>query len=97
MAMPAALLTLGVPEETPVALLLTPAETLAGVLEVNLVEPAAAVVEHAACEYPPPDASDCTKCVYSCNEEGHFARECPQKPEGGGGLTGECYNCGEVG
>lgn len=28
--------------------------------------------------------------------EGHIARECPDKPEGGG-LTGECYNCGEVG
>ncbi|KAL5117061.1 hypothetical protein ACEQ8H_005020 [Pleosporales sp. CAS-2024a] len=32
-----------------------------------------------------------------CNQTGHFARECPEKPEGGGGLTGECYNCGQVG
>ncbi|KAF1950550.1 hypothetical protein CC80DRAFT_228916 [Byssothecium circinans] len=31
-----------------------------------------------------------------CSEQGHFARDCPQKPEGGG-LTGECYNCGQVG
>jgi hypothetical protein len=31
-----------------------------------------------------------------CNQTGHFARECPDKPEGGG-LTGECFNCGEVG
>ncbi|KAF9697953.1 hypothetical protein EKO04_004059 [Ascochyta lentis] len=31
-----------------------------------------------------------------CNQTGHFARECPDKPAGGG-LTGECFNCGEVG
>ncbi|KAF7574228.1 AIR1, Arginine methyltransferase-interacting protein, contains RING Zn-finger [Pyrenophora tritici-repentis] len=33
-----------------------------------------------------------------CKQTGHFARDCPDKPEGGdGGLTGECYNCGQVG
>lgn len=32
----------------------------------------------------------------SCQQTGHFARDCPDKPEGGG-LTGECFNCGEVG
>ncbi|KAL9580602.1 MAG: hypothetical protein Q9212_004397 [Teloschistes hypoglaucus] len=28
-----------------------------------------------------------------CNETGHFARECPQKPEG----FGKCFNCGQEG
>ncbi|KAE8866594.1 hypothetical protein P3342_002556 [Pyrenophora teres f. teres] len=32
-----------------------------------------------------------------CKQTGHFARDCHDKPEGGGGLTGECYNCGQVG
>ncbi|KAH7412349.1 hypothetical protein DE146DRAFT_276200 [Phaeosphaeria sp. MPI-PUGE-AT-0046c] len=31
-----------------------------------------------------------------CNQAGHFARECPDKPEGYG-MTGECFNCGQVG
>lgn len=29
----------------------------------------------------------------SCGEEGHFARDCPQPKK----MTGECFNCGEVG
>jgi hypothetical protein len=33
---------------------------------------------------------------YSCNQTGHFAHACPDKPAGGG-LTGECFNCGEIG
>jgi hypothetical protein len=48
-----------------------------------------------------PSCSGCSAlcretCLILCIEESHSARECPGKPEGGG-LTGECYNCGEVG
>ncbi|KAL5250096.1 hypothetical protein ACHWQZ_G015981 [Mnemiopsis leidyi] len=32
-----------------------------------------------------------------CHEEGHFARECPQKPAGGGGGGSGCRVCGEEG
>ncbi|KAF2260468.1 hypothetical protein CC78DRAFT_25192 [Lojkania enalia] len=31
-----------------------------------------------------------------CKQEGHFARECPDKPASGS-LTGVCFNCREVG
>lgn len=34
--------------------------------------------------------------VHSCNQAGHFARECPNKPPGGG-LTDECFNYVEFG
>jgi hypothetical protein len=29
----------------------------------------------------------------SCQQEGHMARECPDKPA----YTGECFNCGQTG
>lgn len=45
---------------------------------------------------PLTDHSDYANVHNSCKETGHFARDCPSKPEGGG-LTGECYNCGQVG
>lgn len=36
--------------------------------------------------------------ISSCHQEGHYARECSEKREGGpAGFTGECFNCGQVG
>ena len=33
--------------------------------------------------------------LHSCGDEGHMARQCPQKPEGD--ESGKCFNCGEEG
>ena len=37
--------------------------------------------------------SGCRKC----GEDGHFARECPNKESSGGGGGGGCYKCGQDG
>ncbi|KAL8662652.1 MAG: hypothetical protein Q9202_004517 [Teloschistes flavicans] len=39
------------------------------------------------------DAGGDDRACRICNETGHLARECPQKPEG----FGKCFNCGEEG
>ena len=35
---------------------------------------------------------------FKCGQEGHFSRECPNAPAGGGGGGSRaCFNCGEEG
>jgi hypothetical protein len=99
MATLAVLPTLGAVAEILPILLSMLAANLAGaeVMLAPAMAPAmVVVVVHAECEYLPTEATERADSIKSCNEEGHFARECPQKPEGGG-LTGECFNCGEIG
>jgi hypothetical protein len=88
----------------------TPGEAAAMMLALEEV---VEVMTPVACEYPStasaissplhvtkssdPRSTAHTDCLHSCAQTGHFARDCPDKPEGGGGLTGECFNCGEVG
>ena len=51
------------------------------------------VADPAECDIKPYQIAELVLMVDSCNETGHFARECPQKPA----SFGKCFNCGEEG
>lgn len=73
--------------------MLPPTTIPSAVVEVLVV-----ITRAVACMCTHPSVLLCPNVLteYSCKQEGHMARDCPDKPEGFG-MTGECYNCGQTG